>query len=83
MASPSAHSLLLFFGLSCAVFVPVEIKLSFCWAAMNQKVVLITGCSSGIGLALAVRIAKDEKKRFMGKVPSIKMPPLYSLAHMI
>lgn len=35
---------------------------------MNQKVVLITGCSSGIGLALAVRIAKDEKKRFMGKV---------------
>jgi len=36
-------------------------------AAMNQKVVLITGCSSGIGLALAVRIAKDEKKRFMGK----------------
>lgn len=34
---------------------------------MSQKVVLITGCSSGIGLALAVRIAKDEKKRFMGK----------------
>ncbi|KAM6963092.1 retinol dehydrogenase 8 [Aplochiton taeniatus] len=32
---------------------------------MNQKTVLITGCSSGIGLALAVRIAKDEKKRFM------------------
>lgn len=32
---------------------------------MNQKVVLITGCSSGIGLALAVHIAKDEKKRFM------------------
>ncbi|MED6281345.1 hypothetical protein CHARACLAT_020368, partial [Characodon lateralis] len=32
---------------------------------MNQKVVLITGCSSGIGLALAARIAKDEKKRFM------------------
>ncbi|XP_006634760.1 retinol dehydrogenase 8 [Lepisosteus oculatus] len=32
---------------------------------MEQKVVLITGCSSGIGLALAVRIAKDEKKRFM------------------
>lgn len=36
---------------------------------MSQKVVLITGCSSGIGLALAARIAKDEKKRFMGKVP--------------
>ncbi|KAG8003262.1 Retinol dehydrogenase 8 [Nibea albiflora] len=32
---------------------------------MTQKVVLITGCSSGIGLALAARIAKDEKKRFM------------------
>ncbi|NP_001018379.1 uncharacterized protein LOC553564 [Danio rerio] len=32
---------------------------------MNQKVVLITGCSSGIGLSLAVRIANDEKKRFM------------------
>ncbi|KAM4549415.1 retinol dehydrogenase 8 isoform 1-T1 [Odontesthes bonariensis] len=32
---------------------------------MNQKVVLITGCSSGIGLALATRIAGDEKKRFM------------------
>lgn len=34
---------------------------------MTQKVVLITGCSSGIGLSLAARIAKDEKKRFMGK----------------
>uniref|UniRef100_A0A1A8RT29 Retinol dehydrogenase 8a n=2 Tax=Nothobranchius TaxID=28779 RepID=A0A1A8RT29_9TELE len=32
---------------------------------MNQKVVLVTGCSSGIGLALATRIARDEKKRFM------------------
>ncbi|XP_013879527.1 retinol dehydrogenase 8 [Austrofundulus limnaeus] len=32
---------------------------------MDQKNVLITGCSSGIGLALAVRLAKDEKKRFM------------------
>ncbi|KAK1164160.1 retinol dehydrogenase 8 [Acipenser oxyrinchus oxyrinchus] len=31
---------------------------------MDQKTVLITGCSSGIGMALAVRIAKDEKKRF-------------------
>ncbi|KPP59769.1 retinol dehydrogenase 8-like [Scleropages formosus] len=32
---------------------------------MDQKTVLITGCSSGIGLSLAVHIANDEKKRFM------------------
>ncbi|XP_072539072.1 retinol dehydrogenase 8 [Salminus brasiliensis] len=32
---------------------------------MSQKVVLITGCSSGIGLAIAVLLARDEKKRFM------------------
>ncbi|CAL8255493.1 unnamed protein product [Merluccius merluccius] len=32
---------------------------------MTQKVVLITGCSTGIGLALALRIAGDTKKRFM------------------
>lgn len=36
-------------------------------ATMSQKVVLITGCSSGIGLAIAVLMAKDERKRFKGK----------------
>ncbi|NWX82434.1 RDH8 dehydrogenase, partial [Nothoprocta ornata] len=31
---------------------------------MARRNVLITGCSSGIGLALAVKMAKDEQKRF-------------------
>ncbi|KFV62462.1 Retinol dehydrogenase 8, partial [Dryobates pubescens] len=31
---------------------------------MARKNVLITGCSSGIGLALALKMAKDEQKRF-------------------
>ncbi|KAJ8362775.1 hypothetical protein SKAU_G00116060 [Synaphobranchus kaupii] len=33
-------------------------------ASNGQKVVLITGCSSGIGLRIAVMLAKDEKKRY-------------------
>ncbi|XP_035253504.1 retinol dehydrogenase 8a isoform X1 [Anguilla anguilla] len=33
-------------------------------ASQGQKVVLITGCSSGIGLRIAVMLAKDEKKRY-------------------
>ncbi|CAB1341836.1 unnamed protein product [Coregonus sp. 'balchen'] len=33
-------------------------------ASSGQKVVLITGCSSGIGLRIAVLLAKDEKKRY-------------------
>ncbi|XP_012733983.2 retinol dehydrogenase 8 [Fundulus heteroclitus] len=31
---------------------------------MGTRKVLVTGCSSGIGLAVAVRLAKDEAKRF-------------------
>lgn len=34
---------------------------------MAPKTVLITGCSSGIGLALAVRLAQDKQRRFRGE----------------
>ena len=33
-------------------------------STMAPKVVLISGCSSGIGLATALILAKDEEKRF-------------------
>lgn len=33
---------------------------------MARRNVLITGCSSGIGLAIAVKMAKDEQERFKG-----------------
>ena len=33
-------------------------------ASSNQKVVLITGCSTGIGLSTAILLAKDAEKRF-------------------
>ncbi|XP_061534635.1 uncharacterized protein LOC133403624 isoform X3 [Phycodurus eques] len=33
-------------------------------ASGGQKVVLITGCSSGIGLRMAVMLAKDQQKRY-------------------
>ncbi|XP_029996428.1 retinol dehydrogenase 8-like [Sphaeramia orbicularis] len=33
-------------------------------ASPGQKVVLITGCSSGIGLRMAVMLANDEQKRY-------------------
>lgn len=36
-------------------------------ASPGQKVVLITGCSSGIGLRMAVMLAKDEQKRYHGE----------------
>ncbi|XP_021324955.2 retinol dehydrogenase 8a isoform X1 [Danio rerio] len=48
----------------------------------GQKVVLITGCSSGIGLRIAVLLARDEQKRYhvnnagvglLGPVESISM----------
>ena len=35
---------------------------------MEKKVVLITGCSSGIGLSLAVRLASDPDKTYKGKL---------------
>lgn len=34
---------------------------------MEQKVVLITGCSSGIGLSLAIHLASDSSKTYKGK----------------
>ncbi|XP_039553251.1 17-beta-hydroxysteroid dehydrogenase type 1 isoform X1 [Passer montanus] len=36
-------------------------------AAMERTTVLITGCSSGIGLGLAARLAADAARRFQGK----------------
>lgn len=36
-------------------------------ASPGQKVVLITGCSSGIGLRMAVMLANDEQKRYHGR----------------
>lgn len=38
---------------------------------MARRNVLITGCSSGIGFALAVKMAKDEQKRFKGNNISV------------
>ncbi|KAI2668891.1 Retinol dehydrogenase 8 [Labeo rohita] len=41
-------------------------------AAEGQKVVLITGCSSGIGLVIAVTLARDEMKRYYGTMRDLK-----------
>lgn len=38
---------------------------------MDAKVVVITGCSSGIGLSLAVRLASDPQKAFKGNQVTI------------
>lgn len=38
---------------------------------MARRNVLITGCSSGIGLAIAVKMAKDEQERFKGNNLSV------------
>nr|UGO02005.1 hydroxysteroid 17-beta dehydrogenase 1 [Trachinotus anak] len=38
---------------------------------MDKKVVLITGCSSGIGLSLAVRLASDPDKTFKDNSPHL------------
>lgn len=34
---------------------------------MGTRRVLVTGCSSGIGMAVAARLAKDELRRFKGQ----------------
>lgn len=39
-------------------------------AGPGQKVVLITGCSSGIGLRMAVMLARDERQRYHGEYTS-------------
>lgn len=35
------------------------------------QTVLISGCSSGIGLELAVQLAHDSRQRYQGKVPRV------------
>lgn len=54
-------------GKSWALFLGSSSLLSS-WSVrtMDAKVVLITGCSSGIGLSLAVRLASDPQKAFKG-----------------
>ncbi|KAB5523773.1 hypothetical protein PHYPO_G00156300 [Pangasianodon hypophthalmus] len=42
----------------------LKISVGDIMAAPGQKVVLITGCSSGIGLCIATLLAKDEQQRY-------------------
>lgn len=51
---------------------------------MEKTTVLITGCSSGIGLGLAVRLAADDSRRFKGKgmMLWVRVPALWGTARL-
>ena len=60
-----------YIGWRLALFSPTQNIVTFkqlfeytCTKDMAPKIVLISGCSSGIGLAVAVLLAKDAEKRF-------------------
>lgn len=48
--------------------------------AMEKKVVLITGCSSGIGLSLAVRLASDPGKAYKGNADQSRSSTAFTKA---
>lgn len=59
---------------SC-IYAAAPLSKNFCLTHTVEKMarrnVLITGCSSGIGMALAVKMAKDEQERFKGNNISV------------